>query len=352
MKIAIINDTHAGARNSSDIFIEYQRQFYEDILFPYLKENNIRSILHLGDYFEHRRFINFKTLKANYDHFIRHLESDQIDMYIIPGNHDVLYKNTNFPNSIQLLLEKSPYVIPLYEPTELQFDSLNILMIPWVNSQNLDATNDILSKSTADVVAGHFELSGFEMYRGQMSYDGQSIKHLERFPTVISGHYHTKSSKNNIHYLGAQFEFTWADYKDPKYFHILDTETGELEPIQNKNYLFYRLEYTSNLDLDKVPFYKYTNKFVKVVTSDKNDPYHFDRFIYKLKEVNPFDLKIIDSFIDNINENVNVDMENIDNTDELIKLYIDEYELEDNSINKELLKKKIFSYFSEALQFD
>jgi predicted phosphodiesterase len=61
MKIAIINDTHCGMRNSSDIFIEYQDTFYTKVFFPYLKENNIKQIIHLGDYFDHRKYINMKA---------------------------------------------------------------------------------------------------------------------------------------------------------------------------------------------------------------------------------------------------------------------------------------------------
>jgi metallophosphoesterase superfamily enzyme len=59
IKLAILNDTHAGVRNSSEIFIEYQRRFYEEVFFPYCNENGIKQIIHLGDYYENRKFINF-----------------------------------------------------------------------------------------------------------------------------------------------------------------------------------------------------------------------------------------------------------------------------------------------------
>ena len=36
MKVAILNDTHCGVRNSSDIFLDYQARFYEETFFPYL----------------------------------------------------------------------------------------------------------------------------------------------------------------------------------------------------------------------------------------------------------------------------------------------------------------------------
>ena len=47
MKIALLNDTHFGARNDSLIFDDYFHKFYNDIFFPYLKEHNIKTLIHL-----------------------------------------------------------------------------------------------------------------------------------------------------------------------------------------------------------------------------------------------------------------------------------------------------------------
>ena len=48
MKIAIINDTHCGIKNGSDVFLDNAESFYKNVFFPYLDEQNITSILHLG----------------------------------------------------------------------------------------------------------------------------------------------------------------------------------------------------------------------------------------------------------------------------------------------------------------
>ena len=93
MKVAILNDTHCGVRNSSDIFLNYADRFYTDVFFPYLKENKIKNILHLGDYYEHRKFVNFKALNTNRKHFLEPLRDAGITMDIIPGNHDVYETN-------------------------------------------------------------------------------------------------------------------------------------------------------------------------------------------------------------------------------------------------------------------
>ena len=48
MKIALLNDTHFGARNDSPAFLEYFMRFYNEIFFPYCKENNIKKVMILG----------------------------------------------------------------------------------------------------------------------------------------------------------------------------------------------------------------------------------------------------------------------------------------------------------------
>ena len=65
MKIAILNDTHNGIRNSSEIFLDNAEDFYKNIFFPECKKRGIKQILHLGDYYDHRKFVNFKALKQN-----------------------------------------------------------------------------------------------------------------------------------------------------------------------------------------------------------------------------------------------------------------------------------------------
>ena len=48
MKIALITDTHWGARNDSVIFANYFSKFYDNVFFPYIDDHNIKTCIHLG----------------------------------------------------------------------------------------------------------------------------------------------------------------------------------------------------------------------------------------------------------------------------------------------------------------
>ena len=45
MKIAILNDTHAGVRGDMQAMSDYQGRFYNEVFFPYLDEHDIKHII-------------------------------------------------------------------------------------------------------------------------------------------------------------------------------------------------------------------------------------------------------------------------------------------------------------------
>ena len=62
MKIALITDTHFGARGDSMLFYDYMMEFYNEVFFPYIDEKKINTVIHLGDVVDRRKFINFNVL--------------------------------------------------------------------------------------------------------------------------------------------------------------------------------------------------------------------------------------------------------------------------------------------------
>ena len=343
MKIAILNDTHAGVKNGSDIFLDYSERFYNNIFFPYLRENNITKILHLGDYFEHRKYVNFKVLKRNYEHFISKLEEYNITMDIIPGNHDVYYKNTNDINSLDEILSQYDCITIYSKPTDINYDGCNIMALPWLCSENSEEFMEMVSKSTSTILAGHLELDGFEMMQGVRATHGMDKKVFDKFDLVLSGHYHTKSTQGNIHYLGTQYQLTWADASDEKYFHVLDTDTRELTPVHNPDKIFHKLNYDEN-NQPKIDN-RYKGCYIKVIILNKKDLYAFDQWYDKLNRVEPFEVRVIENFEEYLGENVDDDGVDTVDTSSLLNSYIDST---DTNLNKETLKKLMHELFVEA----
>ena len=347
MKIAILNDTHCGVRNSSDIFLNYQEKFYTDIFFPYLKEHKITNILHLGDYYEHRKFVNFKALNANRKHFLEPMRDMGITMDIIPGNHDVFYKNTNELCSLKELLGYfTTNVNIIMKPTVLDYDGCKVGVLPWINNDNYEEYTKWALSCKAPILGAHLELKGFDLMAGMPNPHGMNADIFSRFETVISGHFHTRSSQGNVTYLGSQMEFTWADVDDPKYFHVLDTETREVTPVRNPITIFKKVIYDdTKTDYNTVDISQFEKKFIKLIVINKTDLYMFDKFIDRLQSIETYELKIAESFDEYIGENVDDDAISLEDTTELLDSYV---EAVDTELDKEHIKVELRKLYTEA----
>ena len=270
MKLALITDLHFGVRNDHTAFADFQEKFYNDIFFPYLKDHSIDTIVDLGDTFDRRKYINFVSLDRAKRMFFDPIEKNEYKLHTLVGNHDSFYKNTLEINSMNLLAEHYEN-IRIYESPEIAtFDGLDIVMLPWICTDNQEQIFELCKNTSAQILFGHLELSGYQMYKGQAIHHGMNDDWLRKFDIVCTGHYHTKSVTGNINYLGCPYEMTWSDFDDTKGFHIFDTDTRELEFIENPYKMFHKLHYN---DQDKImeqivnqDFSALENSFVKVLS--------------------------------------------------------------------------------------
>lgn len=347
MKIAILNDTHCGIRNSSEVFLNNAADFYTEVFFPECEKRGIKQIVHLGDYYDHRKFVNFKALNHNRKVFLDRMRSLGMQMDIIPGNHDTYYKNTNDLNSLKELLgHYMNEVHIIMEPTVMEYGSLKMALLPWINTENYQSSLQFIKDCKADWLGGHLELGGFEVMRGLESSHGMDHKLFDKFELVMSGHYHASSRKDNIWYLGSQMEFFWSDAHDPKYFHVVDTETREVEKIQNPYTLFEKVVYNDDeTDYNTIDTAKFAKKFVKVVVVNKKDQFVFDRFIDRIQNEDIHELKIAENFSEFIGENVEDESISFDDTAEIVDTYIDAVETE---LDKNRIKNQVRELMTEA----
>lgn len=291
-QIAIINDTHIGGRGDSLSFFQYFDLFYDRIFFPYLEQHNINTVYHLGDLVDRRKYINIQTLNNLKIKVLDRLVGKEV--HILAGNHDVYHKNTNRVNALSELV--SPYGFNIYlEPTEVG----DHLFLPWINQENQEKSLEMIRNTKCHTAFGHLEIKGFEMMRGNVADQGLDKDLFSKFDKVFSGHFHQKSQKGNIYYLGAPYEMTWADYAENRGFHVYDTDTHKIEFIKNPYRMFFKVEYDdSKYDsleslLDR-NFDEYSGTYVKIMVHKKNNPYWFDLFFDKLEAAGPNDIRIIE----------------------------------------------------------
>jgi len=346
MKIALLNDTHFGCRNDSPAFIEYQNKFYNDVFFPYIRENNVNTLIHLGDVVDRRKFINHNTAHNFKQNFWNRLEENNIDTHIIIGNHDTYYKNTNEVNALQNL-EISKGAKVYTRTTEVEFDGLPILFIPWICDDNESDSVQKINDTQATIAMGHLEVKGFEMHNGHFNDHGQEKAMFKRFEKVMSGHFHKKSDDGQIYYLGTQYEMTWSDYGCPKGFHIFDTDTRDLTRVSNPDTIFKKLIYNDKkTNYDAIDLSEYDKSFVKLYISNRTDVEMYERLMDKFyNSINVHAIDVIEEPTD-IGASVREDiLEQGEDTLTFLGNYIDQV---DSELDKQKLKQFAKELYMEA----
>ena len=295
MKIAIITDTHYGARKGSKLFHDYFEEFYKNIFFPTLDEQGIDTVVHMGDAFDSRKGIEFKSLDWAKRVVFNPLKERGIKVHLMVGNHDAYYKNTNEINAINLLLKEYDNVKVYSSATEVELGNLKTLFIPWINEQNQNQTEKLIQKTTCECAMGHLELQGFRVNRQITMDHGMESKLFDKFTKVFSGHYHTRSDNGRIFYLGNPYEIYWNDVNDPRGFTVFDTETLEHYPVNNPYRIFYNIYYEDQ-DYQIFDTSEYKNKIVKLIVRKKSDTKKFEKFVDKLYSSGIADLKVVENF--------------------------------------------------------
>ena len=344
MKVAIITDTHYGAKKGSKHLHDYFETFYKNVFFPALEENNVEAVIHMGDAFDSRKSIDYQSLE-----WAKRVVFDPLKKYevhMIVGNHDTYYKNTNSVNSPGLLLQTYSNIKTYSDPTEVNIGGLKILFLPWINQENEAKTLKIIEKTTSKCAMGHLELQGFRVNRQLIMEHGLESKLFEKFDRVYSGHYHTRSNNGKVFYLGNPYEMYWTDVNDTRGFHIFDTETLEHTPINNPYKLFYNIYY-EDTPYQLFDTTEYENKIVKVIVRKKSKQKDFEKFIDKLYTAGIQDLKIVENF--DIQENEDFEIDEEENTMSILNRYIDEAEFE---FDKNIIKGIFQDLYRQACEVE
>lgn len=342
---AIITDTHFGAKKGSKYVHDYFELFYKNVFFPALEEHGVEVVIHMGDAFDSRKSIDYQSLEWAKRVVFEPLRNYEVHMII--GNHDCYYKNTNNVNSPSLLLQTYPNVNTYSSPQTIKVGNLDIMILPWICSENYDETLKQIKKTKAKIAMGHLELQGFRVNRNLVMEDhGMDSKIFDKFSKVFSGHYHTRSDNGKVFYLGNPYEMFWNDVNDTRGFHIFNTETLEHIPVNNPYKFFYNLYYddTPHQMFDAS---QYKDKLVKVIVKKKSNPKSFEKYIDKLYSVGVQDLKIIENF--DIQENEDFEIIEDENTISILNRYIDDSEFQ---YDKSIIKSIIQDLYKESCQVE
>ena len=338
MKIALLGDTHVGARKDSIVFQEYFTKFYEEVFIPYLDKHEIKTVIQLGDFFDNRKSTSTRALRWVKETLLKPLEDRGIALYILVGNHDIFYKNTIKLNALQENLGHYNWIALVQEPTTFDFDGVKMDIIPWIAPENEEEIYKFVKKTKSKYCCGHFEFNGYVMHKGVVSTHGANAKDFAKYDQVYSGHYHTHSTDGHINYIGTPYEMNWSDCNDPKGFWIFDTETETSERIMNPYKMYHKILYNDEencVNINEFDYDYYKDSYIRVIIEKRNDIPHFENFLEALNmNCSPHDLSITDISV----AYRDIDIEKIETEDPLTALIAT---IENDETQEKLDKKEV-----------
>lgn len=319
-KILVIGDLHIGTNKNNPDFYKITLD-YADWLMSILEENNIDTIVQLGDVFHYREMVHSPSIKCASE-FFKKLKKYKI--HIITGNHDCLYNDTSEVNTLKLLTEWDNITIHEKVTVEDKF-----CFCGW--GTKLDDIPDGMK-----IIFGHFDIKSFHMSSTKISEHGFVASDLmKKCELLMSGHYHKPQirlyDKKPLVYAGSTFQLNWGESGEDKYAYIIDTDTLEMKTL--KNTVSPRFEYIhSQSDFDKVE-----NNFVSV---EIDKPEEFEKVVSKLKKMNAIDVRTTSKPIKKTADNAAVmDFKGVSVVD-AIEEYCSSLLLEDNKKNLSIKKLK------------
>lgn len=312
MPIAKIGDLHIGSRQGSQYVRDFIKNYLINYFIPELKENGITKVVSFGDMFDVRKFMYGRDKDWLSEELVPALRDAGITWDGIIGNHDITLADSNRINWPSTLQDMAPDVFTFFsEPTEVEYDGVKVLMMPWINKENYNQAVKAIEDSTAQFMFAHLELAGFKMYQSSVCDHGQiDVSLLSKFHRVDTGHFHTRSYDSNINYLGSPYHLTWEDHKDGdnRGFYIDDlTIGGDVFVKNNATQTLFRVlsyDYSSipREELDSWHDVEWLNKtlgiegqVVKVVVKNRDNAKHYQAFCDVLKRCACIDYNFIDT---------------------------------------------------------
>ena len=227
-KIAIIADVHLGYSGRNDDIIWALKTVR-----GYCRNNNIDTIIVLGDLFHDRQHLSIEILCSAYD-FFKETKYDFGQQWIaFPGNHDMFLKHSWEINSIRPLGE----LLTIIDTVKmLEIDDKRYWVLPFIYSES--AYMRILERiekqaDKKDVLLTHVGVNNaimnvcFLLQRWAMVTFIQS-----KFDRVYAGHFHLcQQVSNNLWYPGSLIAFKHDEGDHDHGFFVYDQDADEHEFI-------------------------------------------------------------------------------------------------------------------------
>ena len=219
-RVWVLGDLHFGVRANSMEWLDIQKDFFENLFIPTLKEHVKPGdvLVQVGDTFDNRQSINIKVLNYAVNLFER--LGAILPVHVICGNHDIWAKKSNEITSIDSL-KWIPNVQIYKEPELLNWNNRKVLMMPWRRDAEHE-TQTLADFPQTDIVFCHSEVKGIYLNAKVKNEHGTDSNVYDKYTRVYSGHIHFRQERGKLLMVGTPYQLTRSDANNSKGFDRVD----------------------------------------------------------------------------------------------------------------------------------
>lgn len=296
MKFLVIGDLHIGV-GKDDPWHENIRAKALEQIFEYTLENDIKTLVFLGDIFDDRKYLTHRSLEFNRKHIIEPIVKHDLEAIVIIGNHDAYHTNTLTPNAVTETFGKIKNFKVVECAETINIGGTDVDFVSWICDDNEIKIREFVKDSKSKYCFGHFELVGFYYYSGILADSGADPQFLSKYDFVGSGHYHTINGSGNVMYLGTPYTITSNDSNEERGFFEFDTENMKTPKfIPNPKVWHRHISYPMDANIDTYDFdySEFEGVVLNIDLNDKPDKFfenmeqRFEEVVHKIRVKNNY----------------------------------------------------------------
>jgi len=220
---AKITDTHLGDKNTELVY-----NIFEQLVEKMVGEK-INTLFHLGDWFTSRKGQSLEVLTTSFK-ILRLLQSNDINLFIIPGNHDKVDLD-----SIISFLDVFSFcdrVSVIRVCDIVRIDGVSVTMLPYFKEdeeypKQLSGVLKKISPKETNVLMTHIAVTGVKNNDGSEVTNNLSKNSFKAFKKVYVGHYHNRSKFGNIEYIGSAYQANFGEDNEKGFSWLLEDGGSE-----------------------------------------------------------------------------------------------------------------------------
>lgn len=298
-KVLLFTDLHLGLQNNSIAKLSIAVKAVKEII-QYIKANDIKTVVFLGDWNHSRVTTENNVLNVSYK--LMSVLQSHAKVKLIVGNHDIYMKNSVDVNSL-VIFKDLPNVEIVDKVTQMSVNGKDVIAVPWLG--------DVSSfpKEKFDAMLGHFDVSSkylikayIEDHKNSLAASqkdagdsvGDFIDVLKKDGVVFSGHIHGRreflAKGRKFLFVGSPYQQNLGEIGNLCGFYILNEDMSyEFHEITSTpKHVKLKISEIVN-DIDAFDFSKVKSNIVQKVYDVEVDVQDDAKITQKVSDMKPFE---------------------------------------------------------------